>query len=458
MDQIRRDVLQQLGLMFAIIPTACAGDLAAPWAADQTAAVPSSSSIRPITYFAPFSRKRDFVVPAMIRTPADLLAARLVLPVDRRFVIGQSRLSQATYTGGYLGLMDMGGTGERSEIGIMTDHIAEFLANGGSATSMFAWAESSGAIPVHFRHKNGIPTTDGTGDSVNLLDDPKMKYASAYYSRDAVQANPWFNMAGSPVRANLAHLPNLCYVPYLLTGDLYYLQELQDAATYALMWANPAYRHFEKAHIQDDETRQYAWGLNVIASAYLATKEAEKTGPLTSPLLPSSYWKRVLNSNAIEFERRWVKNGDKNPLTGCHFAVDLTLDHVAPWQQDMLGSVMGWMIWTGQFPEWRANYDWHIRQAVDRASGQAGYPRSRGPVYYYKTAGVSNMATLARVNGMAETSSGHYPADVDKYYAAYLRGNLKLAVLNGVPNAAESFAYADAESKRLRFVPVKWAI
>jgi len=418
-------------------------------------APPPSTSSRPVTYYDPFRRRRPWAEPVMIRDPASLIAARLVLPIDKAMVLGDPREPDAVYLGTYLGMTDMGGTGERPELGIITKIIAEFMAYGGNLRSVCAWAESSGDIPIHYRHKNGVPSTDGTGEAANLLDDPRMKYASAYYGREAVGANPWFNMAGAPVRPNLAHFPNLCYVPYLLTGDLYYLQELQDAATYAIMWANPAYRHYEQCHLQDDETRQYAWGLNLIASAYLATREGEKAGPLPAPLLPSSYWKRIVESNAAEFKRRWVDNGDRNSLTGCHFAVDLTLDHVAPWQQDFVGCVLGWMIWTGAFPEWRGNYDWHINQAIDRASGLAGYPRTRAPVYYYKTAGVSNMASLASVNGLREVSGGHYAADVDKYYAAYLRANLKLAVMNGRADAVAPAAFADAESRRLDFVPIK---
>lgn len=456
MDPIRREILQQLGLMFAIIPTACAGDLASPWAPDQTAAVPPS-----LLPASGYMRSRTGSLPAIIKPPADLIASKLILPYSRSIATGGMTYPTYTYRPGAWGevglALDMGGTGERPEIGIVTDHIAAWVA-GGSPTNMLVQAEANGSTPIHFRHHNGVPSPDGTGEPVNLLDDPRMRYASCYGDPRAVNANPWFDRSGAKVNTDLAHFPNLCYVPYLATGDLYYLQEVQDAATYSLIWANPEYRKFDKALLQDDQTRGYAWGLNLLASAYIATKIAEASGKLSAPLLPSSYWKRILDNNRAEFERRWVKNGDNKPLiAACHFAVDITEGNFRPWQQDMLGAVMGWMLYTGQFPEWRSNYEWHMQQAFMRASGSTGYPRTQAARYEYKLTGATDMASLARINGLTETGSGHYPPDVDKYYVAYLRANLKLAALNGVSGAEPNFAFVDSEARRLRFIPMKWA-
>lgn len=457
MDQIRRAVLQQLGLMCAIVPTACAGDLGLPWASAQIAAVPLSS---PVTFG--YMRSRTGSLPTIVKQPAELIASKLVLPYSRSVAMGAMNYPTYTYKPGAWGEVgltpDMGTTGERPEIGIVTDHIAAWLA-GGSATNMLAQAEANGTAPIHFRHHNGVPSPGGTGEAVNLLDDPRMKYASCYGDPRAVKANPWFDRSGAKVQTDLAHLPNLCYVPYLATGDLYYLQEVQDAATYTLIWANPEYRRFERALLQDEQTRGYAWGLNLLASAYIATKIAEGSGKLPAPLLPSSYWKRVLDNNRAEFERRWVKNGDNKPLIAtCHFAVDIIEGNFRPWQQDMLGAVMGWMIYTGQFPEWRSNYEWHMQQAFMRASGSTGYPRTQAARYEYILTGATDMASLARINGLTDTSNGHYPPDVDKSYVAYLRANLKIAAINGVSGAQANFTYVDSEAKRLRYIPIKWAI
>jgi hypothetical protein len=372
------------------------------------------------------------------------VAARLVLPYNKGEARRAARHPQYSYKPGAwkeVGFLpDMGSTGERQEIGLVTDATAEWLT-GGSPNNMLVQAEAHASVPVHFR-------VDG-----KMVDITKFPKASCYYSKEAVHADPWFNKSGYAIRPEIAHYPNLNYVAYLATGDLYYLQELQDAATFALIWGNPEYRGYSKGLLWENQTRGYAWSLNLIASAYIATPENPP-----APLLPKAYWKTIIDSNREDFTARWVKNGVRNPLTGCHFAVDLSKDHVAPWQQDFLGFVMGWMIWTGQFPDWRENYEWHARQAIDRASGKVGYPRSRAVQYYYKTSGVSDMASLARVNWLVETGNGQYPPKTDSSYAAYLRGNLKVATLNKVAGAADSFTYADSQSKKLNFIPMKWAV
>ena len=456
MDEMRRDALRQIGLLLLAIP-ACSVEASEFGLLAQMPVSPSTSA---------FTRSRNVPLPRIIKQPKDLIAAKLVLPFDRS--VARDRTSYPTYTykpGAWseVGLSpDMGGTGERQEIGLVTDAIASWLT-GGSPNSMLAQAEAHGTSPVHYRHKNGVPSLDGSGAAVDI-NDPKCKYASSYDNRDAVHANPWFDMGnlytgGAKVRTDTSHYPNLCYVPYLATGDLYYLQEVQDAATYAIIWGNPEYRGFEKGLITDGQTRAYAWCLNLIASAYIATKEAEKTAPMTGTLFPSSYWKRILDNNCAEFERRWVKNGDNRAIVaGCHFAVAINEGDWRPWQQDMLGFVMGWMVYTGQFPEWRGNYEWHMQQAIMRSSGKHGFPRSQGAQYEGKVTGVTDMASYARINGWAETSDGNAPATADPGYLAYLRGNLKVAVLNGIAGASEVFTYADSQSKRRNLIYLKWAV
>jgi len=419
---------------------------------------------RAVVYGPNYIRTRVFAQVPMARTPTELGAAKLILSYREAFTSNADLAVTYFYNGQYLGTPDIGTGGERPELGFIHEAIARFLAGTGHWPSVLALFESHGNIPVHFRHKNGVPSGDGTGDMLNLLDDPKLLRASCYYSKDPVGANPWFDITKSPVTPDLAHYPMVSYAAYLLTNDVFHLEELQHAATYAIIWGNPEYRGFAKCLLQDDQTRGYAWGLELVAQAYLATKLAESQGPLPNGLLPSSYWKRISINNALEFKRRWVDNGDKNGLTGCHFAVHLDeANWLRPWQQDFLGIVMGWMIYTGEFPEWNGNYSWHMRQAIDRASGKVGYPKSQATFYVYNThkqsgvdgngnpiwqVAVNNMAELATFNGLKETPDGQYPADFDGYYAAYLRANLKLGGMNGIAEAAALVPYTDEQARK----------
>lgn len=451
MDEMRREVLRQLGLLLAVIPTACTVEAGVPGLLAETAAVPPSTS--------GFTRWRTGPLPRIIKTPGELVAAKLVLPFDRSVARGRDAYPTYTYkpfAWSEVGLTpDMGSAGERQEIGLVTHAIAAWLT-GGSANNMLVQAEAHGTSPVHYRQKNGVPSLDGTGSMVDI-NDPKCRYASSYDNRDAVKANPWFNMAGAKVRTDIAHYPNLCYVPYLATGDLYYLQEIQDAATYAVIWGNPEYRNFERGWLDIGQVRGYAWALNLVASAYLATPEVTPPG-----MLSKSYWKTILDNNRARFKAQWVDSTSPihklGFITNEYVTVSDGSHATAPWQQDMLSFVIGWMIYTGQFPEWRENYEWSMRGSLMRANGTDGFPRSGAAGYWWNTGNVTSGASLAAANGIKATADGNAPSDVDGGYLAYLRGTLKLASMNGVNGAAQALPYIDSQTKRKNILYLKWAV
>lgn len=385
-----------------------------------------------------WTRSREFKPPKIVRSGTQIIAERLALPVSKDTIRG-SHPQTANTPGKWPGATSMGSTGEREELGIVSDDIALFLM-GGSASDMIVWAETHGQVPVHFR-VNDMGQADPAGK--HMVDIRKLPRASCYYDQRAVNANPHFPISG-PFEPDMAHYPSVAYVPYLATGDLWYLQELQDAATFQLINGGPDYRKLDQGLLREDQTRGYAWGLRDLAQTYLATPE-----DAPSPLLPKSYWKRILDNNRDHFLATWV---GKN---GCHFAIDIEDGRVAPWQQDMLGAVIGWMIWTGKFSDWRPIYDWHIQQAIDRTSGKSGYPRSQAVQYYYPK-NANSMAELASVNKLAESTGAKLVVPNDfASYAAYLRANLKLAVANAVPGAQECFAYVDTGVK---WIPPKWAV
>jgi hypothetical protein len=426
LDKTRREILQQFAAL-AVVPA-----IATP----AFSAVPALAQSRPLSS-APasangYQRSRPYAPLPIKHAPADLFAARLVVPVSKANIRGGFGTSGplAYKPLGYPGMANMGGTGERDELGLVTGSVADWLC-GGAPNDMLVWAESHASLPVHFTLDRSI---------VDVLKNPG---ATAFGF-----GSPHFQWGGTPYSPDTAHYPACNYVPFLATEDQYYLEELQFAATFHLLNANPGYRT-PKGLMRDDQTRHLAWGLRDVAACYLATPET-----VSKPLLPKSYWKQILDNNRDAILANWIHK--PHATSGLHMLPIIGgngPNTIAPWQQDMLGTVFGWMIWTGQFPDWKPIYDWCIRQAIDRTSGKSGYPRSQAILYWPSVAGATDMASFAKVNGLVETADGNYPK-TDQSYAAYLRGNLRIAVLNGVPDAAASFAYADRQSK---WIPSKWA-
>ena len=69
-----------------------------------------------------------------------------------------------------------------------------------------------------------------------------------------------------------AHQPSIAYVPYLLTGDFYYAEEMAFWANYSMMRLNPVNpadggTRGSLGILENQETRGYAWALRNLADA-----------------------------------------------------------------------------------------------------------------------------------------------------------------------------------------------
>jgi hypothetical protein len=257
-----------------------------------------------------------------------------------------------------------------------------------------------------------------------------------------------------PVEPEWSHYPSLSYVAYLATGDSYYLEELQFAATFMIICAPPDFRGESKPRINDIQLRGLAWGLREVAKAYLATPDK-----VSAPLLPKAYWKAVLDNIRARMVATWIKNSSRL-VQNAHMVSSYgqTPQSIGPWQHDYLGQVIGWMIYTGRFPEWKPIYDFVIQGQIIRATGPL---RSQALQYWLEPNGATDWPSLLKLNGKAPTGDGHFPPNIRKespHYAGMLRAALSLAVKNGIKGADEAFAYVNAETRRVGLVSLRHAV
>ena len=388
-------------------------------------------------------------IPAGGMSAAQMIAAKLVMPFSRANVVNGGSLPSYWIGDSWssVGLAsDMGATGERQEIGVETDAIADFLM-GGSSNNMIAQATAHKDVPVHFLADDGyLP---------NAIRDPQ---ATCDYRAVDGGWTPFYPIMESPITPEWAHYPSVSYVPFLHTGDRKYLPELQHAANFMIINAPPDFR--APARINDIQHRGLAWGLREVAKAYIATKIAEAGGTLPKPFHPSSYWRTVLTNIRTRMEGQWLNSTStlvKNthmwpsgePFAGC----------IAPWQHDYISMVLGWMIYTGQFEDFRPLYNFQVQQAIIRASGPL---RSRAIGYELESNGASDWPGVLNLNGMGTpTSDGNFPDTVKNqhpHYAGLLRASLKLAVLNNVTGSQPAYDYADAQAKRVGLISLRHAV
>lgn len=139
----------------------------------------------------------------------------------------------------------------------------------------------------------------------------------------------------NPFTADQAHQPELAYVPYLITGDYVYLEELQFWANWNILRENPAYRGNVQGLIRHAQIRAQAWTMRELGwCAYIT--------PDSHPL--KSYFETRVENNIADYNQRFVIenpnifgaaiSSTNNFTFAYEYDVLTTSDGIAPWQDD----------------------------------------------------------------------------------------------------------------------------
>jgi hypothetical protein len=332
----------------------------------------------------------------------------------------------------------MPGTGERDEIGLVTEAQAEFLRGDASVDSLIAQAEASGTFPWHYRDEDGVAV-------FNFVTHPQ---ASMYYPAN-------LPAIGTPVTLDVAHEPDLCYVPYLLTGDPYYLEELQFAATYNVLASNPQSRG---SYCIGFATRAHAWALRTLAHCARVT-------PDDAPAWVQSraYWQEWLDGNRDWMLTRYV-HPTALPFTEVpyasplHYMADATNSPATStmpagtcsqqWMEDYEAAVLGHVVQIG-FVDWMPILEWKLVNSIARTNGTSGWIRAKPTPYNValratdKSPYAQSWQELWDLNVTMQPAIGIYedpdtmPAGDSLVYASYTMSALALAASVGVEGAAD---------------------
>jgi hypothetical protein len=247
--------------------------------------------------------------------------------------------------------------------------------------------------------------------------------------------------ATGPLAPDLAHQPSLAYVPYLLTGDRYYADEMKFWANYNLLgsWQDAAYnaRGGKQGLLKDNQVRGFAWALRNLsdAAAYL---------PDDDPL--RGYFREKVENNL-----RWLDGyadrtnhplgtlwEDKRPENE-----GATKVFIAPWEQNFLawaiehanqhGFADGWrardkiarfQLSLFQSPEFPRDYACPYLLAV-------GDQSPTGDVKYYRS--------LAQVFKNTYFPGGLDKTDIPGWYGVDARLSLMIGITNGWPGAQAAY-------------------
>lgn len=224
---------------------------------------------------------------------------------------------------------------------------------------MLANDDAASSYDVYYRDKK-------TGRPVTVLDYPYMTLLGTYNSTYNPNTGEYeaFPACGGecndPNKPNAAHEPSIGYVSYMVTGDFYYLEQLQFWANWNTLQINSEYRNHEQGLLKTNQVRGQAWGLRTLGDvAYITPDDA--------PL--KSYFVDMIRTNIAWYNERYTNNPDANKLgaiTAKPYAVHY-VDHtsLAPWQDDFFTWAIGHLAGLGfsgaeEFLRWKTQF------AVDR--------------------------------------------------------------------------------------------
>ncbi|TXT35775.1 MAG: PDK repeat-containing protein [Planctomycetota bacterium] len=166
----------------------------------------------------------------------------------------------------------MGSPGGRPDVAPYTDWTARYLVHRRpeQLEYLLRTADLAGSWPIHLREPSD-------GRLVSLSERPKFWFDSR--GEDHVRSANW---GGSPLSPDNAHVPGgLAFVPYLVTGDRHYADEMASWANFAVLSTWPGNTSADDASraggdanagpgrgiLGTNQVRGFAWSLRNIADA-----------------------------------------------------------------------------------------------------------------------------------------------------------------------------------------------
>lgn len=315
---------------------------------------------------------------------AYLIASKAVSNYDQTIVPSEKELARfATLLGETnTGPMKIGPltaymptTGGRNDIGPLPSFSVMYLLSQDKRAKdvMMAVAEGSGAWSMHLRdEKTGYPVrTDNTANRElsthgNLAHKGPLPVPRC--------ANNDATLCATPYKHDTAHQPSMAYLPYLVTGDYYFLEELHFWAASNPLETAPGSSGYGQGLVRWQQLRGQAWSLRTLGHAAYIT-------PDLHPL--KGYFTQQLDNNLAFYHDTYVV-GNPNNL-GAYDGSGQSAFRVtasAPWQDDYFTWSFGYLNELG-FTKALPILQWKSKYAIGRMTAP-GYCWTQGASYWLK--------------------------------------------------------------------------
>ncbi|MES1930680.1 hypothetical protein SADO_15569 [Salinisphaera dokdonensis CL-ES53] len=329
--------------------------------------------------------------------------------------------------------------------------------------------ELAGSWPIHLRD-------EATGLPVSIEDHPNL---TTHFNLLDWKKNPLpeaeYGEYPNNLRADWTHQPSLAFVPFLLTGDYYYLEELQFWSAWNPLRTSPDYRGKDKGWYKWTQVRGQAWSLRTLAQTAYIT-------PDNHPM--KAYWNRQLQNNIDWYLARYPDNPEANKLGFLVGYMPYNKGRgLAPWQDDFFTWAMGYVVGLG-FERARPMLEFKARFPVGRMTAP-GYCWALGAIYtlnvrdsksapFYDTFAKAYAESAKPEIAQADCASqqmasrlgkGYRAGDMSGYpwseqgFPANMQPALAAAVDAGVPNAEKAWMQFESRTTKPDYATYpNWAI
>lgn len=280
---------------------------------------------------------------------AYLIASKAVPNYDQSVKISEQTLrgiaadwhgSKTEPMGPGIAANEMPTTGGRPDIGLIPGWGVSYLLSMDRRARdvTLGTADLAGSWSIHYRDaKTDRPVSLENYPYMTLLGTPSDTINPQTKKSEIF---PPCHPCNNPNIADAAHAPAFNYLPYLLTGDYYQLEELQFWAMWNSFRSNPGYRGNVLGLVHRAQVRDQAWSLRNIADAAYLTPDHDK---LKAPLL------HLVENNLRWYNTAYSNNPAANTLG---INVDNAIEYnnglgIAPWMDDFFTAVVGHMVEQG---------------------------------------------------------------------------------------------------------------
>lgn len=392
-----------------------------------------------------------------------LLATRAVPNYDRRVTINQSALSSLKNSYEPMSCGDltsyMPTTGAHDDIGPLPRYAALYLMTMdlNAKANVLANGGCGGSYQIHYRDKvKNMPVTLDDYPYMTILGNPGDTYNP---KTGKYESFPTVTSGLDTLTPDDAHQPSIAYLPYLISGDYFYLEELLFWTNWNLFSTNPGYRGDVKGLFKSLQERGQAWDLRTLGHAVFITPDdhPQKAGLLAK-----------LNNNIDYYTTKYADTVKTNRLGYLDDGYSLAYEPygIAPWQDDFFTYSIGSLVDLG-FSQAKNLLLFKSRFVVGRMTDPefcwlhaTAYSLQVGKsaTEKYQTFGEMFRANFPDATACTGLVMDGYPEGPTSY-GSNMQPGLVAAVDGGVPGAATAWAKYETRSPKQDYTSSpQWAV